>query len=43
MKIEYSKRTENIYKLMNVVAVEWDESGIPLKVMMICTGYWQTT
>ena len=35
MKIEYSKRTENIYKLMNVVAVEWDESGIPLKVMMI--------
>lgn len=35
MKIEYSKRTENVYKIMNVVAVEWDESGIPLKVMMI--------
>ena len=35
MKIEYSKRTENIYKIMNVVAVEWDEAGIPLKVMMI--------
>lgn len=35
MKIEYSKRTENIYKIMNVVAVEWDESGIPQKVMMI--------
>ena len=35
MKIEYSKRTENIYKLMNVVAVEWDEAGIPQKVMMI--------
>lgn len=35
MKIEYSKRTENIYKIMNVVAVEWDGSGIPLKVMMI--------
>lgn len=35
MKIEYSKRTENIYKIMNVVAVEWDEAGIPQKVMMI--------
>ena len=35
MKIEYSKRTENVYKIMNVVAVEWDEAGIPLKVMMI--------
>lgn len=35
MKIEYSKRTENIYKIMNIVAVEWDESGVPLKVMMI--------
>lgn len=35
MKIEYSKRTENVYKLMNVVAVEWDEAGIPQKVMMI--------
>ena len=35
MKIEYSKRTENIYKIMNVVAVEWDEEGIPQKVMMI--------
>ena len=35
MKIEYSKRTENIYKIMNVVAVEWDEADIPLKVMMI--------
>lgn len=35
MKIEYSKRTENVYKIMNVVAVEWDEAGIPQKVMMI--------
>lgn len=35
MKIEYSKRTENVYKIMNVVAVEWDETGIPQKVMMI--------
>lgn len=35
MKIEYSKRTENVYKFMNVVAVEWDEAGIPQKVMMI--------
>lgn len=35
IKIEYSKRTENIYKIMNVVAVEWDEAGIPQKVMMI--------
>ena len=35
MKIEYSKRTENIYKIMNVVAVEWDEAGIPQKVRMI--------
>lgn len=35
MKIEYSKRTENIYKIMNIVAVEWDEAGVPLKVMMI--------
>lgn len=35
MKIEYSKRTENIYKIKNVVAVEWDEAGIPQKVMMI--------
>lgn len=35
MKIEYSKRTENIYKIMNVVDVEWDEAGIPQKVMMI--------
>lgn len=31
MKIEYSKRTENVYKIMNVVAVEWDEAGIPQK------------
>ena len=35
MKIEYSKRTENVYKIMSVVAVEWDEAGIPQKVMMI--------
>lgn len=35
MKIEYSKRTENVYKIMNVVAAEWDEAGIPQKVMMI--------
>ena len=35
IKIEYSKRTENVYKIMNVVAVEWDEAGIPQKVMMI--------
>ena len=35
MKIEYSKRTENVYKIMNVVAVEWDEAGIPQKVMII--------
>ena len=35
MKFEYSKRTENVYKIMNVVAVEWDEAGIPQKVMMI--------
>ena len=35
MKIEYSKRTENVYKIMNVVDVEWDEAGIPQKVMMI--------
>lgn len=35
MKIEYSKQTENVYKIMNVVAVEWDEAGIPQKVMMI--------
>ena len=35
MKIEYSKRTENVYKIMNVVAVEWDDAGIPQKVMMI--------
>ena len=35
MKIEYSIRTENVYKIMNVVAVEWDEAGIPQKVMMI--------
>ena len=35
MKIEYSKRTENVYKIMNVVAVEWDEAGIPQKFMMI--------
>ena len=35
MKIEYRKRTENVYKIMNVVAVEWDEAGIPQKVMMI--------
>lgn len=35
MKIEYSKRTENVYKIMNVVAVELDEAGIPQKVMMI--------
>ena len=35
MKIEYSKRTENVYKIMNVIAVEWDEAGIPQKVMMI--------
>lgn len=35
LKIEYSGRTGNIYKLLNVIAVEWDESGIPQKIMMI--------
>ena len=35
LKIEYRGRTGNIYKLLNVIAVEWDESGIPQKVMMI--------
>ncbi len=35
LKIEYSGRTENVYMIMNVVAVEWDENDIPLKVMMI--------
>ena len=35
LKIEYSSRTGNIYKIMNVVAVEWNENEIPEKVMLI--------
>ncbi len=35
LKIEYRGRTENVYKIMNVVAVQWDENGIPEKVMQI--------
>lgn len=35
LKIEYCKRTGNIYKIMNISAVKWDENGIPQKVMLI--------
>lgn len=35
LKIEYSSRAGNIYKIMNVVAVEWNKDGIPEKVMLI--------
>ncbi len=35
LKIEYSGRTENVYMIMSVVAVQWDAEGIPEKVMLI--------
>lgn len=35
LKIEYGGRTENVYMIMSVVAVQWDAQGIPEKVMLI--------
>ncbi len=35
LQIEYGGRTENVYKILNVIAVEWDADGKPLKVMLI--------
>lgn len=35
LKIEYSGRTNNEYKIMSIVAVKWDEHNIPQRVMMI--------
>lgn len=35
LKIEYGGRTENIYKILNVIAVEWAENGTPEMVMLI--------
>lgn len=35
LKFEYGGRTESVYMIMNVVAVEWDAQGTPEKIMLI--------
>lgn len=35
LKIEYGGRMENIYKIMNVIAVEWNADDSPRKIMLI--------
>ncbi len=35
LRIEYGGRTENVYKILHVVPVKWDNEGTPEKVMMI--------
>lgn len=34
LKIEYCGRTENVYKVMNVIPVEWGDDGLVSKVML---------
>ncbi len=35
LKVEYGGRTENVFKILNVIALEWNKEGIPEKIIMI--------